>query len=146
MNTDKKSINIQRNLAVILYDLIIIIAILLLATSLLLFVYLLLGTNTPNPHSIFFRLYLASIIIGYYHICWRYFPNGQTLGMKAWNVKLINNKVQRIAIHQSLKRMFGGIIGFVFLGLGYFIRLFKFNKNNLSLADYVSSTQLVMNF
>jgi len=143
MSVTKTSIKITRNFAVIFYDLIIIIAILLLANSLLLFVYLLCNFNAPNPHSIFFRLYLASIIISYYHICWRYFPNGQTLGMKAWKVKLINSKTRPISIFQSILRVCGGIVGFILLGLGYFVSILKFNKTKLSLADFISGTRLI---
>lgn len=141
-----KSVKLGRLLAIVLYDSIILTAILLLAISLLFFLCLVINLNQPTPHSIGFRFYLASIIIGYYHLCWAYINNGQTIGMRAWKVKLINCKnctdghmTARITIQQTILRIVGGIIGFFGFGIGYVI--LYLNKQHKTLADFISNTQ-----
>lgn len=140
MNTDNlKPIKLPRLLATIAYDLIIIIAILLLATTLLFFICLVLQINQPQPQSIYLRVYLFAVIVSYYHLSWTS-HNHQTIGMKAWRVKLINNMPGDITLSQSILRVIGGVIGFVSFGLGY-ICLY-FNKKQLTLADLLSNTKL----
>jgi uncharacterized RDD family membrane protein YckC len=142
-----KSVKVGRLLAILLYDSIVLMAILVMAVNLLFFICLVINVNQPTPHSIGFRLYLASIIIGYYHICWAYMQHGQTIGMKAWKVQLINNKITstpsiittRITLPQTFLRMAGGILGFLGFGFGYL--MLYFNKQNKTLADLVSQTQ-----
>ncbi|MBP9722471.1 MAG: RDD family protein [Gammaproteobacteria bacterium] len=135
-------VKLPRLLATIAYDLIIIIAILLFATTLLFFGYFIFNIAPPAANNVYFRIYLFVILFGYYHISWRYLPKGQTIGMKAWRVQLINSHQPGtpMTLTQSTLRIIGGIIGITFFGLGYISIIFS--KNSTSLADNFSQTRL----
>ncbi len=144
-DSNLKAAKLPRLLGSILYDLIIIIAILLFATTLLFFICLLLSINQPEPQNIYFRAYLAVIIFSYYHWSWAY--HRQTIGMKAWNLVLINHthldkitQITPITLGQSLLRIIGGVIGAICFGFGY-IYLYL-NKQRKTLADSLSNTKI----
>lgn len=136
----QKSKKLLRILAAIAYDSLIILAILLIATTLLFLICLLIGLPEPKPSNLYFRLYILAVIISYYHLCWSYIPNGQTIGMKTWSFKLASNR-NKFTILQTLLRVFGGTIGFLTFGLGYI--LVYFNKQGKTFADYLSNSQII---
>jgi len=143
-----KPVKLARRLGIISYDLIIIAAILLLSTTFLFFVLFLLNIDSPEPYSIYFRLYLLGVIVSYYHVCWAYLEHGQTIGMKAWRVKLENNTASsnqisnKITLQQSILRILGGIITLVSLGTSNII--LYLNKKHITLAEYLSKTRLIL--
>lgn len=139
----KCPVKLPKLCAAIIYDLIVIIAILVFTTTLLFFCCFILHIITPEPHNILFRVYICGIVFAYYHVCWHYMRYGQTIGMKAWDIKLSNNKNRPISLLQSLQRIIGGILGFLTFGFGYLY--IYFNKNNNSLADLLSDTKLYSN-
>ena len=65
---------------------------------------------------------------------------GQTVGMQAWKIKLISQK-KDLSIVLCLLRCFMSIISFLIFGIGYFLILF--NKDNRSLADLLTDTQII---
>ena len=65
---------------------------------------------------------------------------GQTLGMQAWKIKLISQK-KDLSIVLCLLRCFMSIISFLIFGAGYFLILF--HKDNRSLADLLTDTQII---
>ena len=65
---------------------------------------------------------------------------GQTVGMQAWKIKLISQK-NDLSIVLCLLRCFMSIISFLIFGIGYFLILF--NKDNRSLADLLTDTQII---
>ena len=65
---------------------------------------------------------------------------GQTLGMQAWKIKLISHK-KDLSISLYLLRCLVSIVSFLFFGLGYFLILF--HKENKSLADLLTNTQII---
>lgn len=142
MNKNNKIISLPKILGLITYDCLVVLTLLLTATTVLFILLTALGFNTPQPDSIYFRAYLFSVIISYYHICWAYIQNGQTIGMRAWNVSIINNSQNNsFTISQTILRVIGGIAGFLCFGLGYI--WMYFNKEHKSWADYLSNSKLV---
>lgn len=148
-NISNNNPGLFRIIAAITYDLLVIFCLLILSITFLLFTLGLFNIDINNSdiiynisHGIYFRLYLFSIILAYYHICWSYCPNNQTIGMRSWKLTLINNKSKssKISITQSILRIVGGVIGFIIFGLGYII--LYFNKNKLTLSDYISKTKI----
>ena len=65
---------------------------------------------------------------------------GQTVGMQAWKIKLISQK-KDLSIVLCLLRCFMSLISFLIFGIGYFLILF--NKDNRSLADLLTDTQII---
>ena len=65
---------------------------------------------------------------------------GQTLGMQAWKIQLISNK-NGLSVKDCLYRCFISVISFLIFGIGYFLILFR--KDNKSLADLLTKTQII---
>tara|TARA_Y100001970_G_scaffold59954_1_gene76373 strand:+ start:2977 stop:3396 length:420 start_codon:yes stop_codon:yes gene_type:complete len=65
---------------------------------------------------------------------------GQTLGMQAWKIKIISQK-KDLSIGVCLLRCFVSIISFLIFGIGYFLILF--HKDNRSIADLITDTQII---
>jgi uncharacterized RDD family membrane protein YckC len=63
--------------------------------------------------------------------------SGQTLGMKAWRLRLQNQDGTRINIMTGIKRLLPTL-----LGLGTLLVLFD-RKNKLSLQDRLTNTEVV---
>lgn len=141
MNNSLKPVKLPRLIAIFIYDSLIIFALLLSAISVLFIILSLLNIDYPKPTSLYFRIYMLIIIFGYYHICWSHIAKGQTIGMRAWNVILDNNK-QAFKLKQSILRIIGGLIGFFAFGLGYL--LLYFNEHRKTLADFLSNSQYKM--
>ena len=61
---------------------------------------------------------LIASLMGYYYICWR--KQGQTLGMKAWRLRLQQKDGSLATAQQCLKRCPLALISLAAFGLGYF--------------------------
>jgi uncharacterized RDD family membrane protein YckC len=88
---------------------------------------------------------LYSILIYGWNIAWVSFffvyfweKSGQTLGMKAWRLRLQNQDGTRISRITGLKRLLPTL-----LGLGNLMVLFD-RKNKLSLQDKLTNTEVVV--
>ncbi len=66
--------------------------------------------------------------------------NGQTLGMQAWKIQLVS-KNKKLSVKDCLFRCFISVISFLILGIGYFLILLR--KDNKSLADLLTNTQII---
>ena len=66
--------------------------------------------------------------------------NGQTLGMQAWKIQLISTN-NGLSVKDCLYRCFISLISFLIFGIGYFLILFR--KDNKSLADLLTNTQII---
>ena len=66
--------------------------------------------------------------------------NGQTLGMQAWKIQLISTN-NGLSVKDCLYRCFISLISFLIFGIGYLLILFR--KDNKSLADLLTNTQII---
>ena len=116
--TDNKTVyhaGLFRRFASLVYDSLIITSILFLATTIaILLVSLVLGTNAITENSILvgnpiFFFWLVFTWFSYYAWCWR--KSGQTLGMKAWRLKLITLDSSVISYKNALLRFFSAFLG-----------------------------------
>ncbi|KMT65660.1 RDD family protein [Catenovulum maritimum] len=110
-----------RRLGAWVYDLLIIIAIMLLATLVGILVFqLLLHFNLASlPDGIedseylrnnwFFKVYLVFCYFGFYVYFWR--RGGQTAGMKTWRLKLQNTDGSRLSVTQCIIRLLTAGLG-----------------------------------
>ncbi len=125
-----------RRLAAQFYDIVLLIAILLVANGVLL---LFTDTETLKIYSVLHRTYLISICFLFY--AWFWTHGGQTLGLRAWKIKVLTLDQKPISWSQALLRFITATLSWtVFLGLGFIWVLF--NKNKLSWHDQLSKTAL----
>ena len=80
-----------------------------------------------------------AIWVGFYVLFWQRF--GQTLGMKAWRLKLTNADGKKPSVGQCLLRCFFGGISLACFGLGYF--WLWLDPERLTLHDRLSRTRVL---
>ena len=123
-----KSIGFTKNIIICIYDLLLLFSILFfLSLPVIIF-----SNNELIGQNIFYRIYLLSIIIGYY--LWFWIKHNQTLGMKSWKSYIVNkNNEKDLSIKQCILRILISLIG------GHLLLIFYKH----SLQDIVSKTKLV---
>jgi len=136
MQKTQNSPSLFKYLAVIIYDLFLLFGLLLFITVIISFIN---NGNPPESNNISYKLFLLASIIFFYHYSWR--KSGQTLGMKAWKVKLVTLDNKPITLGQSILRMTLGLANVVTIGLGYFWKYT--NRSKLTLMDVLSKTKLI---
>lgn len=103
-----------RRLAIIVYDLLLLIALLFLATALVL------PFNQGEAFlssQYFFLAYVLMVSFVFYGWFWTH--GGQTLGMKAWKIKVLTYNKQPVTWKHAFKRFVMAIFSWLFLGLGF---------------------------
>ena len=118
------------------YDALIIIVLLMLATAM---VMLLQFGNPTAGKDPFYTMFLVGVWFLYVAWCWK--RGGMTLGMRAWRVRLVSETDQPISWRQCALRFLGGFISALPLGLGYFWSLV--GREKLAWHDRFSRTRLV---
>jgi uncharacterized RDD family membrane protein YckC len=124
---------IWKHFAAFIYDIFPLVGIFILTSFIVL---LFNGGDTVPPHSLWLSLLLSSEVAFYYIYSWK--KGGQTLGMRAWKMKIIPNQKNQshLSWEQAAIRFFTGVISTLLLGLGLF---WKFVSNNkLSWMDMSS--------
>lgn len=117
-------------LACVVYDLLLLIALLFLATALL----LPFNAGKAFTHEqIFYPIYL--ILVSFLFYGWFWTHGGQTLGLRTWKVKVLTTDRQPINWMQALVRF---VTAFASCGLGLLWILV--DKKRRSWHDYLSKT------
>jgi uncharacterized RDD family membrane protein YckC len=80
----------------------------------------------------------ALCITGFYTYFWRL--RGQSLGMQAWRIRLVNDAHSTISLRQSLLRCAGAALSLAPAGLGYLWCMI--DREGLSWHDRLSGTRL----
>lgn len=118
-----------------LYDLLLLIAVLFVATALLLPLN---AGEAFTARQIFFPLYL--LLVSFFFYAWFWTHGGQTLGLRAWKIKVLTLDRKPISWKQALLRFIGAILSWGFFGLGFLWILV--DKNQRSWHDHLSKTAL----
>lgn len=129
--------SLLRRLMAILYDSMLLAALLLLASLLAL---PLVGDSPSTLTRLFFQLYLLLITFAFYTWFWSH--GGQTLGMTAWRIRLQNSRPGPLSLWQLLLRFLVAIPSWLFLGLGFLWSLWE--KDKRTWHDLYSMTELVV--
>jgi len=137
-STTYPSANLLRRLGAMLYDTLCCVAIAMLATALWLpFTQ----GQAIGEDNIFYRIYLFVIIFIFFTSFWTH--GGQTLGMKAWRIKVINQDDDKpITFKQATRRFFAAIPALLFAGIGLWWMLF--NKQHRTWQDYASGSRVII--
>lgn len=95
-------------------------------------------TGVKLPDTVMILLYVA-MAYGFFVYFWT--RGGQTLGMRAWKVKVVNTDGQPISQQQATARFLWSIVSWAALGMGFLVSLV--NADKLAWHDQKSGTRLV---
>jgi len=124
-----------RRLAAIFYDGWLIVAIWMVGVTVDTFV----GAGSQGSH-LGLQLYVIASTVTFFG--WFWMHGGQTLGMRAWRLKLLSRDGGTVSLRQTLIRSAGALLSFLTLGLGYLWMLL--DRDGLTLHDRLSGTRLVL--
>jgi len=124
-----------RQLAAFIYDIFPILGI-LLVTSLI--IILVRKGAEVEPNTLWFQLLLSAEVFLYYTYSWK--NGGQTLGMRAWKIKIQPNGHDSSWWLLSI-RFFAGVLSTACLGLGIWWQYI--DVKNRSWMDLVSQSRVV---
>ncbi len=122
-------------LVAMFYDALLLLSALMIATAIALFV----TKGASLAHNPFFRTTLFLICFSFY--AWFWLHGGQTLGMRAWKLRLQNKDGRPITIWQALLRFLVAIPSLAFAGLGFLWMLI--DKDKMTLYDRFSESVIV---
>jgi uncharacterized RDD family membrane protein YckC len=128
---------LARRLAALLYDWLLLFALMLVATSL---ITLPLGMPTGMGLALFQALIFVVIPAAFFIGFWR--RGGQTLGMRSWRIRLVTDDGRSITTAAALRRLVSALVSLLPCGLGFFWILF--DPQRLAWHDRLSRTRLVM--
>lgn len=128
-------VSLVRRFAAILYDLLLVIAILLIASL----PWVMFGVERGQPAYIAYTIFIYSLIILYF--AWFWTHGGQTLGMKAWKIRVVNQQQQAISWPFALLRAVSAFVSLVLLGMGFWYALFDSRRRGWH--DIISRSQLI---
>ena len=139
--------NLFRRLAALVYDSFLLFAITLGYGALLLIVKIIFNgvheieNIQPGPVIQWVSLFGWLVcVVGYYYFCWR--KQGQTLGMKAWRLRLQQHNGTLPTPQQCLMRSLLASLSMACLGIGYLWQLLP--DSNGCLHDKLSHTDVVL--
>lgn len=125
-----------RRMAAIFYDSLLLLAVLFLATMIILpFNH----EQAVAPNTPLFSLYLLAV--SYLFFGWFWTHGGQTLGMVAWKIRVENDAKRPLTWAQALKRFVLALLSWGLAGSGFVWILF--NSERHALHDKLSQTYLV---
>jgi len=127
---------LPRRLLVMLYDAVILLGLLMLASA----VALPFGdVNKVALRDFWFTFWLLFVCFAYLGGCWRY--GGMTVGMRAWKVRLISSNEPIISWPMCLLRFLVGLVSLSVLGLGILWALV--DQKNRTWYDRAAHTLLI---
>lgn len=107
-----------RRLGALMYDTLLLLALIVIAGFIALPFT---GGDAPSPGNPFYQTYL--FVLCYVFFAWFWTRSGQTLGMRAWRLRVQNKDGSAISWSQSLLRFMSGLASLLLFGIGfYFIK------------------------
>lgn len=142
MSAVGESAGLFRRLGALFYDVLLLAAILMLVTALLL---LFTGGEAIVPQSSgglepFYQLILFLVIVLYFGFFWT--RSGQTLGMRAWRIRLLRATGERLRWRDVFARLAAALLSWLPAGLGYWWLLV--DRGRLAWHDRLSRTRVVL--
>lgn len=126
-----------RRIAAMLYDALLIGALLFLAT--VPFIAIRGGEPVETSDNLLYRIVLAVVVFGFYVGFWS--RSGRTLGMQSWGLQLETENGGIPSASTASLRFFAALISWLPLGLGFIWQIW--DPQNLTWHDRISKTRLV---
>ena len=128
---------LPRRLAALVYDALLLFAVLFAATVPAL---VLTGGEAIAPSHPVFTAYLLAVSYAWLGWCWT--RSGQTLGMRAWRMRVRTREGARLGWRQALARFGAALVSIGAAGVG--LLWVAFDRDRMSLHDRLSGTALEM--
>ena len=135
MNDTRSTAGLARRAAAMFYDSLLLVAVLFFATLLLLPAVPGGGVDAGN---IPYMLYLTAV--SWLYFCWHWTHGGQTLGMKAWRLRLRRRDGGAPSLADASLRFACAMISWLPAGAGFLWALM--DRERLALHDRLSCTVL----
>ena len=126
-----------RRLAALVYDALLMFAVLSAATVPVLIIT---GGEAVGPNEPAYTAWLLSVSYVYLGRCWT--RSGQTLGMRAWRMRVRTRDGARLGWGHAIARFAAGLVSIGAAGAG--LLWVAFDRDGLSLHDRLSGTVLEM--
>lgn len=129
--------HLTRRVAAMLYDGLLILALLFLAT--LPFIAFRGGEPVEGSENLLYRLVLSLVIYSFFVGFW--VRSGRTLGMQSWRLQLETMNGEDVSVKTATIRFFAALVSWVPAGLGFLWSLW--DKDSLTWHDRISGTRIV---
>jgi len=126
-----------RRIAAILYDTLLVAALLFLAT--LPFIAVRGGEPVETSENLLYRIVLALVVYAFFVGFWS--RSGRTLGMQSWGLQLETDDGGMPSVTSASLRFFAAIVSLLPLGLGFLWQVWDPEK--LTWHDRISHTRIV---
>jgi uncharacterized RDD family membrane protein YckC len=139
--TSGTSAGFGRRVAALLYDSVLLAALLVIFTSGAVFLNhaQALGRETAGAWVYLYRAGLIGVIAGYYLLNWT--RSGQTLGMRAWHLRAVTSAGKSLALKDAALRCVFGVLAWAPAALG--VLWLYLDPEHLALHDRLSKTRVV---
>jgi uncharacterized RDD family membrane protein YckC len=122
--------------AAMIYELLLVTAVLFVASFIVLPVV---GDLHAPWQRHLFQAYLVGVLFAYFSAFW--LRSGQTLAMKTWRIRLVDQAGGTISFRQAALRFALALIGLLLVGVGYWWALV--DRDRQFLHDRIAGTRLV---
>lgn len=140
MTVTQRIFALLRRIGALAYDLMTVAALIFIAgAAVVVPVGMIWGSETLIGDHLLFRLYLAAVFLGFFGGFWTH--GGQTLGLRAWKLRLVRADGGPVGWKQAAARMAAAIPSVGLLGLGYLWILV--DRDGLAWHDRLSGTHIV---
>ena len=139
--TSGSSAGFGRRVAALLYDCLLLAALLVIFTSGAVFLNhrVAVEPKTAGAWSYLYRAGLIAIVVGYYLLNW--LRSGQTLGMRAWHLRAVADSGKPMALKAAALRILFGALAWAPAALG--VLWLYADPEHLALHDRLSKTRVV---
>ncbi len=126
-----------RRLAIMCYDGLLLLAVLFVATVIVL------PLNRGQAFASNNLLYSAYLLlVSFLYFGWFWTHGGQTVGMRAWGVRLLGRNPEAVSWRECLVRFLAALVSLAPFGLGFFWVVV--DRENRAWHDHLSGTRLVV--
>ena len=139
--TVESSAGFGRRLAALVYDALLLAALLMMFTAGALFFThgMAVLPATAGAWVYVYRAGLILVIAGYYVLNW--LRSGQTLGMRAWHLRAVADSGKPLALKAALLRLVFGLLAWAPAALG--VLWLYWDPEHLAIQDRLSKTRVV---
>jgi len=144
-STARQSPFLPRRLAAMAYDTLLVLPLIMASVALFMGVRTLLWGPAVDDTAAQLDaniVRLVALVCSTVFFCAFWVKSGQTLGMQAWRIKLVNFSGEVPNIRQGVMRCLAAVLSAACLGLGYLWCLV--DRNGRYWHDYLSGTELIL--